>query len=80
MSKPVVYFDCDVCGSQYQMSAGKYEGHKCSGYDIFVCHPCYSMNWDGWGPMIEPRILGILATKSIPEPPRNSKGWLPREF
>ncbi len=78
--KPDVILQCDVCGSDYHFGHGRYEGHKCSGYEIFVCHPCYASNWDGWGPFLEPKIQKILNEKQIPYPARNSKGWYPREF
>jgi hypothetical protein len=80
MGEHKVILQCDVCGSDYQFGPHRYDGHKCRGYEIFVCHPCNSSNWDGWGPMLEPKILKILEQKEIPVPKRNADGWLPREF
>ncbi len=80
MSKKAFIFDCDVCGSSYQMGPHRYEGKKCSGYNIFVCKACYESNWDGWAPIREARIEKICEERNIPVPSRNSKGWYPREF
>jgi hypothetical protein len=80
MNRQKIILQCEVCGADYQLGPHRYEGHKCSGYDIFVCHTCYSSNWDGWGPMHEPKILRILEEKKLPEPKRNPAGWLPRQF
>lgn len=71
--------DCDLCGKQYQMDQGRYEGNKLELYGAaFCCDTCWKGNWDGWGPIREPRIIQICEEKNIPIPPRNEKGWLPR--
>jgi hypothetical protein len=45
-----------------------------------VCRICYDGNWDGWGRMLEPRILKHLKDQGVPAPDRNGEGWLPRDF
>ena len=75
-----IFLECDVCGQEYPHGHGIYEGRKLAGYDIAVCSSCYGGNWDGWAPDHESRIKDILQKKGISPPPRNAKGWLPREF
>lgn len=79
-SSDTMKMPCDVCGGSYDAGPHRYTFHKLKGYDICVCETCYASNWDGWGPIIEPRILQILADKGKQVPKRNAKGWLPREF
>lgn len=71
---------CDICGRTYYQGMGYYPLRKVSGYEFFCCDGCYEGNWDGWGPIREQRVLDLLAQKGIEPPPRNEKGWLPREF
>jgi hypothetical protein len=44
-----------------------------------VCTGCFQAAWDGWGPSAEAKIIKHLAEQGIPVPPRNTKGWLPRD-
>ena len=75
-----IFYRCEVCDEKYQHSHGIYKGKKLTGYDIVVCLRCYDSNWDGWVSEKEARIRDLLDNKGIAPPPRNAKGWLPREF
>ena len=80
MTEQVFMFDCAVCGNPYQHGPHRYDGHKLELYGgVFCCDACWRANWDGWGPHSEPTILAILLANGLPVPPRNKKGWLPRE-
>jgi hypothetical protein len=70
---------CFTCNGQFQFGPDRYDGVRISDYEMMVCGICYGANWDGWGPSYEPRILKHLNERGIPEPRRNSKGWLPRD-
>lgn len=73
-------FKCDVCDREYQHGPHRYEGHKLQLYGgAFCCASCWQMNWDGWTPHLEPRLMEILAKAELPVPARNTKGWLPRD-
>ena len=79
MTKDILVFPCAVCGNPFQHGPHRYEGHKLELYGgVFCCDSCWKSNWDGWGPVAEPRILAILKEKGLPDPQRNKKGWLPR--
>ena len=72
--------NCDVCNSPYYYGPGRYEAHRLQLYGgIMCCNSCWRSNEDGWGPIHEPALLKHLAHKGLPEPIRNTKGWLPRE-
>lgn len=74
-----VTFICDVCKQSYHHGMGRYEGHKLSLYgNIFCCQSCWDNNWDGWGPNVETVLLEHLKVRNILPPPRNEKGFLPR--
>ncbi len=79
MSEEKFMFDCELCGRPYQMGPHRYDGKRIPRYDISVCGSCYKTNWDGWGPKAESPILAHLERKGLPIPPRNEKGWLPRD-
>ncbi len=70
---------CDVCGGQFHYGPHRYDLRKNHTYDIMVCEACHNSNWDGWAPHLEPRVTKRLVEKDTPLPPRNEKGWLPRE-
>ena len=70
---------CDVCGSIFQYGRHLYAGRWLIRYQLLACDDCLRGNWDGWGPMAEPKILDHLMSKGLPEPARNEKGWLPLE-
>lgn len=70
---------CQMCGSEFQMGRGIYNGKHISRYDLDVCKTCYESNWDGWAPQFEPKLLAHIKEKGIAVPQRNEKGWLPRD-
>lgn len=72
--------NCDFCGMPHYEGKGYYPLRQLSGYGLFCCTPCYEGNWDGWNSMYEPILLAQLNKLGIEPPPRNEKGWLPREF
>jgi len=75
----VLMLDCGVCDRKYQHDAGRYDGHKLELYGgIFCCDTCWNGNANGWGPMLEPKLLKICIEKKIAIPCCNSDGWLPR--
>lgn len=70
---------CDVCGNSFQFGPHRYDGRKNQTYDIMVCNNCHNANWDGWAPHYEPQVTKNLSDRGLLLPPRNEKGWLPRE-
>jgi hypothetical protein len=79
-NRPMARCKCNLCGSMYNFGFGQYHGTILSGYDMAVCDVCYEMNWDGWAPQYEKRLLEQLRGNNVKIPPRNAKGFLPREF
>lgn len=71
---------CDICGGKLYQGMGHYPLRKVSGYELFCCSGCYGGNCDGWNPRYEAKLLAHLKANGIKPPPRNEKGWLPREF
>ena len=71
---------CDVCGEKFLDGMDYHPGHVLHGYEMYCCKICWEGNWDGWNPSHEKKILTHLKEKGISPPPRNAKGWLPREF
>lgn len=71
---------CFCCGSEFQFGLHAYLGRKVNGYEFMACRNCYDGNWDGWVPHLEPKILAHLHALGIDPPPRNSSGWLPRDW
>ena len=71
--------NCPLCHTEFQFGPHRYDGKHIPRYDMTVCHTCYSANWDGWAPHLEKFIESHLASKKIPLPSRNSKGWYPRD-
>jgi hypothetical protein len=76
--EPKIMFDCELCGGAYQMGPHVYEEHQLTHYQMWLCHRCYSMNWDGFAPHYESAFERHLASKAIPLPKRNAAGWYPR--
>jgi hypothetical protein len=73
-------FDCALCRNQFQHGPHRYEGHKLQLYGgAFACDSCWTANHDGWAPHIEPKLLDLLKSAGLRAPPRNSRGWLPRD-
>ncbi|OGP22949.1 MAG: hypothetical protein A2038_11975 [Deltaproteobacteria bacterium GWA2_57_13] len=70
---------CFMCGSEFRMGAGIYNGHYIRRYQISACKACWAGNWDGWHPHYEARLIEHLKAKRIPVPKRNAKDLLPRE-
>jgi hypothetical protein len=60
------------------MGGGKYEGHNLPHYKMWLCHRCYTMNWDGFSPLYEKSFEKHLVQAGINLPARNSNGWYPR--
>lgn len=71
---------CFTCGGAYKFAFGRYTGYPLRGYDITVCHPCYSSSEDGWGPIHERKLLDHLSSIGKAPPQKIGKGFLPREF
>ena len=70
---------CELCGAQFQLDQGVYDGHYIPRYQFTICQTCWDGNWDGYTPRLDERIIAHLRAKGIPEPARNAKGWFPRE-
>ena len=70
---------CETCNKELQFGPHRYEGRVIAIYGITVCDSCWDGNRDGWAPHIEPTIQKHLARNNLKEPPRNDKGWLPRD-
>ncbi len=79
MAQDKIMVRCDMCGNQFQMGPHVYDGKYIKRYDLSVCKLCYDGNWDGWGPNHEDRLIQHLKEKRISLPPRNEKGWIPRD-
>jgi len=73
------FSECDLCGKQFQMSNGKYDGKFIPTYGVSVCMPHYIGNHDGWSPSSEAKIIAIAKSSGKTIPDRNEKGWLPRD-
>ena len=71
---------CDLCGSRFVFGHGRYDGKHLGYYKLTLCDGCYSGNWDGFAPHLEPKMLEHLRKNSIPTPPRNAKGLIPRDL
>ena len=71
---------CDFCGGIHYQGMGVYPLRKVSGYGLFCCGICYAGNHDGWNPRYEAMLFEHLNKIGVNPPPRNEKGWLPREF
>lgn len=71
---------CDFCGGIHYQGMGVYPLRKVSGYGLFCCDVCYAGNHDGWNPRYETMLFEHLNKIGVNPPPRNEKGWLPREF
>jgi hypothetical protein len=79
MTEPALMSICEVCYTSFQYGPHRYAGRWLKRYQLLACDGCLRGNQDGWGPMIEPRILAHLKSKGIDAPARNEKGWLPLE-
>ena len=82
LSEGMIPFEvkCNICGATHYQGKGVYPLRKVSGYGLFCCDTCYEGNWDGWNPRLEAKLLDHLKKIGVNPPPRNGKGWLPREF
>lgn len=69
---------CFICGNKFQYEEHKYDGKWIAKYNIEVCMPCWTGNWDGWPGQRAERIIKHLKEEGLPVPPMNAKGWLPR--
>lgn len=78
MEEHRIMLGCDACGQKYQMGPHRYDGQYIRAYELGICRACYAANWDGWGPLHEPKIIAHLEHHGIPIPSRNAKGWIPR--
>ena len=66
---------CDVCGNWIPLPKLQHN----STYDIMVCPICHDTNEAGWAPVREGAVTQRLIEQGLPLPPRNDRGWLPRE-
>jgi len=73
------YCTCDVCENKFIFGPHLYEGRKNQTYGILVCDKCNKNNWDGWAKNLEAKVTKNLNAEGLPLPPRNVKGFLPRE-
>ncbi len=69
---------CPLCGLNYQMGPGRYEGIRLKLYELTVCEKCWDLNWDGWHPDYEEFLIRHMRNKKLPVPDKNEKGYLPR--
>ena len=46
---------------------------------MFVCPTC-GMDWDGWTAQHNKLLIARCKELGVTPPPKNAKGWLPREF
>jgi hypothetical protein len=79
MDRDVALFECEMCRASFQMGPHRYDGKHIQSYNLTVCKSCWEGNWDGWAPHREAKLIKHLNAKGMPIPPRNAKGWLPRE-
>lgn len=70
---------CFCCLGEFRFGPSRYDGRHIPAYKISVCDACYGSNWDGWAPHVEARLMRHLEDQRLPIPPRNEKGWLPRD-
>ena len=71
-------FDCGLCGRSVRMGPHHYDGTWIPTYQITMCKPCFTGNWDGISPSFEKKLEKHLELKGLPIPERNAKGWYPR--
>lgn len=74
-----VRLNCFCCGQSFAFGTNAYHGRYVPQYRISVCSVCYQANWDGWAPHLESRIREHADAEGLVLPPRNTKGWLPRD-
>lgn len=74
-----VILSCFMCFKEFQLGPNTYEGRHIAAYNVTVCSICYQVNWDGWAPAYEPRLINHLSSEGISVPARNAKGRLPRD-
>lgn len=70
--------NCNLCGGAFQFGPHIYDGEWIPRYKLLLCRVCFASNWDGIGPIFEPKFEAHLNAHGIDFPPRNSKGWYPR--
>jgi hypothetical protein len=71
---------CELCGREVQMGPHRYVGHMIASIKLFLCDACFEMNWDGFNPRHEKKLIAHFQAKSIPVPERNQKGLIPRPY
>lgn len=71
---------CPICRSSFAFGDHQYDGKYLPYYGLTVCWTCYRANHDGWGPFADPFIVEALSSAGRTHPPRNEKGWLPRDY
>lgn len=70
---------CLLCDREFQMGPNIYGGHWVPRYKMHVCSTCYLGNHDGYANPHEPQILAHLEANQLDTPPRNPRGYLPRD-
>jgi hypothetical protein len=79
MALPKIKVKCLLCDAEFQMGPDMYGGHWIPRYKMHVCSSCYQSNWDGYANQYDARILANLKSEQLDVPPRNSRGYLPRD-
>lgn len=74
------FYKCELCGTEYQMGKGIYNGKVLNHYQLNVCNTCYIGNHDGWSPMVEQAFETHLKKNGIPLRIRNENGYYPRDL
>lgn len=64
---------CPLCGLNYQMGPGRYEGIRLKLYELTVCEKCWDLNWDGWHPDYEEFLIRHMRNKNFLSQTRTRK-------
>lgn len=73
------FYDCELCGREYQQGPGIYDGEVLALYGgMGCCKSCFDWNHDGWNDDAAEKLLAICAEQKIEVPQRLSNGRLPR--
>ncbi len=67
--------NCALCGKSIDDQPHQHHWKHVSEWDVTICHPCVSSNWDGIVIEQYPKLAEHLRSKGI-EVKRNAKGWV----
>lgn len=78
MQVPDHIVKCLLCGNDFKMGPGDYDGKWVKRYEMHVCSSCYSGFWDGYADHNE-LIESHLLSRNLPFLQLNDSGHFPRD-